>query len=248
MSTVFNANFPRSVLANILLHLPHGDLLRAQRVSKLFSTVINENTAIAVQIFKQRSDVFVASLVESSEPEKKKNSKQIYQRPTEPYQLHPLISRSGVYFLSNTLNGVALPVKKASKKRSLSIRKWPRLKGLPVGPGDDFISIPAVKAIKLESIGPAFNGGGFMVVSEDNNGFNVTVKNSNGIRVADFFEALAEASGVGDSEPEPEGLEDDDYYDDYYDDWDERVMMRYGGCNKIVRKGEVLSMNVSIFM
>ncbi|KAF7323295.1 F-box domain-containing protein [Mycena chlorophos] len=245
MSTVRTFLASRSlVLAIILLHLPHGDLLRAQRVSKLFGTVINENTAIAVQIFKQPSDVFVASLVaradlsmgapESSEPEKKKNSKQIYQRPTEPYQLHPLISRSGVYFLSNTLNGVALPVKKASKKRNLSIRKWPRLKGLPVG--DDFISIPAVKTIKLESIGPAFNGGGFMVVSEDNNGFNVTVKNSNGIRVADFFEALAEASGVGDSEPECR------------DDWDERVTMRYGGCNKIVRKGEVLSMNVNIFM
>ncbi|KAJ7699016.1 hypothetical protein B0H17DRAFT_1129554 [Mycena rosella] len=163
-------DFSPEVLTTIFLKLSYKSLLAVLEVSVKWDAIIVKDPYLRVQMFKKRSKLYV-------EPgcREEKGDSRLYSQFAEAtrarisHLLHPAVG-SASYMLGNGLESVTFYTGTDDDD--------PVLTELAIA--NDFLSIPAVTTLKIE-INPRFN---------------ITVKNTKGIKNLWSFSLLNPASGV----------------------------------------------------
>ncbi|KAJ6461084.1 hypothetical protein C8R45DRAFT_538261 [Mycena sanguinolenta] len=166
-------DIPTELIVKILCKLPYRSLLVVLGVSKRFNAILTEDPELSVQLFKRLSKVYVEPIHDELDDERsRRGMRSICTENSEPVRLHPAIPMVS-YRLGNGVENAYLWTRKLEEKRHLM--------GLPIA--NNFVSIPVVTMMKIK-------------VPNHNNSFNVVVKNPKGVRLVDFFRALAKESGA----------------------------------------------------
>ncbi|KAF7377909.1 F-box domain-containing protein [Mycena sanguinolenta] len=168
-------DFPTELVVKILSNLPYRSLLVVLSVSKRFSAIVTEDPELSVQLFKKLSKVYV----ESVDDERIRGGIHSVTQKSEPVRLHPAVPLVS-YILGNKVERASFWIRNKDYR--------PHLVDLAIA--NDFVSIPVVTMMKIKVPDRSY------IPVERQNSFNVVVKNPRGVRLIDFFRALAKESSV----------------------------------------------------
>ncbi|KAJ7463786.1 hypothetical protein FB451DRAFT_460574 [Mycena latifolia] len=163
-------DFSPELLARIFLNLSYKSLLSVMAVSVQWNAIVEGDPALAVQMFKRCSMVYV----EPGSPEQPESH--IYyddptnRKTTELVRLHPAVQIPPSYVFGDGLQTAVF---------SSDTDEEPKLINLAIA--NDFISIPAVTTLKINHDIERDGAGGPLTF---------TIKNSEGVKVLDLFSQI----------------------------------------------------------
>ncbi|KAJ7509757.1 hypothetical protein B0H11DRAFT_1257465 [Mycena galericulata] len=182
-------DFPPELLAKIFLQLSYRSLLSVVAVSVQWNSIVTDDPALGVQMFKKGSEVYV-------EPGCHERMQWFHPDPAaaeaaEPIRLPPAVQKAS-YTMGNDIASVyyynmpdffenpgAFMKEDAVSRRQIP-RNFPKLTELAIA--NDLISIPAVTMIMIQVQVP--------VPMRPTDTFTIEVKNDKGVRLIDLFTGL----------------------------------------------------------